>query len=297
VLVIGGGSVAMDAAGSALRMKSEVVIVAVEERASMPAEEEEIEEALDEGARLIDGAMVKTVADAAGAFRLGCCRARLDPDAPPGMIRPLAIANSDFALEADTVILAVGQDPELAGWNASLALGRNMVAIDGAYMSSRAGVFAAGDCASAERFVSSAIGDGKRAAQSIARYLGLASAEDDQAAARPKEVAFAEVNTFYFPNADRVERAKVAPAERSADFRQVRVGFAPEQARSQAERCFSCGFCTRCDNCFYFCPDMAIVKDASSPLHYRVLERYCKGCASCVTECPRGAIGMREEAK
>jgi Pyruvate/2-oxoacid:ferredoxin oxidoreductase delta subunit len=75
------------------------------------------------------------------------------------------------------------------------------------------------------------------------------------------------------------------------------MGFVPEQVKAQAERCFSCGNCVECDNCLLFCPDMAVVKDETSPTHYRVLEQYCKGCGCCVEECPRGAMGAKEERK
>ena len=110
-------------------------------------------------------------------------------------------------------------------------------------------------------------------------------------------MSFADINTFYFPPAERSERNKLDARKRSAGFSEIRLGLAVEQALAQSERCFSCGSCTECDNCFYFCPDMAIVKDPSSPLHYRVLDQYCKGCGTCLAECPRGAMSLREETK
>lgn len=297
VVVIGGGSVAMDCAASAIRLGSAARIVAVESRGAMPAEEGEIQDVLDEGGLLIDGAMVKTVERASDGFRLRCVKAVLDPAAPAGVILPLEVKGTDFELDAETVILAVGQDPELADWETGVRTSRNMVSIDERYMTSRAGVFAAGDVANSVRFVSTAVGDGKRAAQSIARYLDLAQSGSDETGVRATEVSFADINTFYFPPAERSERSKLDARERSADFGEIRRGLALEQALAQSERCFSCGSCTECDNCFYFCPDMAIVKDPSSPLHYRVLDQYCKGCGSCLAECPRGAMSLREETK
>ncbi len=297
VVVIGGGSVAMDVAGSALRLGSQATIVALEGREVLPAPDDEIQDALDEGAQLVDGAMVKSVEEASGALRLRCVRVELDPEAPAGTIRPIEIGGTDFALDADTVVLAVGQDPELADWEASVRVERSMVVIDEGYRTSRAGLFAAGDVASAERFVSTAVGDGKRAAHRIAQYLGQPGAVANDAADEAAEVAFADINTFYFPLRDRGERGKVAAKARSADFREIRLGLTAEQAQTQAERCFSCGSCLECDNCAYFCPDMAIVKDDSAPLHYRVLDQYCKGCGCCLEECPRGAMGVKEETK
>lgn len=297
VVVIGGGSVAMDVAGSALRVGSEARIVALERRDVMPAPEDEIQDTLDEGAMLCDGAMVKTVEEASGALLLQCVQVELDPSAPAGVIRPLEVKGSEFAELADTVILAVGQDPELADWEGMFTVERGMVVVDGRYRTSCPAVFAAGDVANAERFVSTAIGDGKRAAECIAHYLGLQGAGEEAADPPDAEVTFEDINTFYFPLSPRDERDKVDPRARTVDFREIRQGFAAGQAMAQAERCFSCGTCIECDNCFYFCPDMAIAKDPSSPLHYRVLDQYCKGCGCCLEECPRGAVGVMEETK
>jgi NADPH-dependent glutamate synthase beta subunit-like oxidoreductase len=297
VVVIGGGSVAMDVAGSALRLGSSASIVALESRSVMPAPADEIQDALDEGARLIDGAMVRTVEDAAGILKLHCIRVDLDPDVPVGVIRPLEIEGTDFPLEAETVILAIGQDPEIADWETSVKIENSMISIDAGYMTSRTGVFAAGDVASSERFVSTAIGEGKRAALNIARYLLRQDDMTDRSQEQATEVAFADINTFYFPPKNREEREKNEARERNADFREIKLGYSAEQARAQAERCFSCGSCLKCDNCFYFCPDMAIVKDSSSPVHYGVLDQYCKGCGCCLEECPRGAMGVKEETK
>ena len=297
VIVIGGGSVAMDIAGSAIRLGRAARILALEGRDVMPAPEDEVQDVLDEGARIIGGVMVKRVEDAAGALTLRCIKVDLDPAAPAGVIRPIEIEGTEFAVQADTVILAVGQDPELADWENRLRVDRSMVVIDSSYMTSYAAVFAAGDVASTERFVSTAVGDGKRAANSIALFLGQQAEVTKDASDQPPEVTFAEINTFYFPRKERVERNKLDAPARIADFREIRLGFSAEQAQVQTERCFSCGNCIECDNCFIFCPDMAIAKNASLPLHYTVLDQYCKGCGCCLEECPRGAMGVKEESK
>jgi NADPH-dependent glutamate synthase beta subunit-like oxidoreductase len=203
VVVIGGGSVAMDVAGSALRQGSEVRVLALETRETMPAPAEEIEDVLEEGAVLMDGAMAKSVADTGSAMKLHCVKVNLDPQAPAGTIRPLEVSGTNFAFDADTVILAVGQDPELADWETRVAIDRSMVVVDGNFMTSRPGIFAAGDVAGSERFVSTAVGDGKKAANHIAQYLGrqVTAVTDpaDGELPEPQEVAIADINTFYFP--------------------------------------------------------------------------------------------------
>jgi pyruvate ferredoxin oxidoreductase delta subunit len=52
-----------------------------------------------------------------------------------------------------------------------------------------------------------------------------------------------------------------------------------------------------CDNCYIFCSDMAVKKDADLETHYYILDQYCKGCGLCVTECPRGAVTMKVEER
>ena len=293
VVVIGGGSVAMDAAASAIRLGSSATIVAVESRAVMPAEAEEVQDVMEEGGALLDAAMVKRVESGSAGFKLLCAKCNLDQTAS-GAIVPREVKGTDFDLHADTIILAVGQDPDLEDWQARLTTARGMLTTNHSYMTSLSGVFAAGDVANSVRFVSTAIGDGERAARAIAHYLGEA---EPRPSTPPEAVGFDKLNMFYFPNAERVERAKLEADRRKASFGEMRQVYAEAQANEQAERCFSCGECTQCDNCFYFCPDMAILRDADTPLHYRVLDDYCKGCGSCVTECPRGAMVLVEETK
>jgi NADPH-dependent glutamate synthase beta subunit-like oxidoreductase len=297
VIVIGGGSVAMDIAGSAIRLGRSARIISLEGRDVMPAPEDEIQDVLDEGAVIIDGAMVKSVENVGAELILRCVKVELDPASPAGVIRPIELKDTEFNVKADTVILAVGQDPELAEWKEIFKVERSMVVVDGSYMTSCTGIFAAGDVAGSERFVSTAVGDGKRAANSIALYLGRQDEDEQKSFDQVPEVAFSEINTFYFPHEERREREKADALKRRADFREIRLGFSPEEAQHQAERCFSCGNCIECDNCFIFCPDMAIAKDSSIPLHYTVLDQYCKGCGCCLEECPRGAMGVMEESK
>ncbi len=297
VLVVGGGSVAMDVAGSALRLARQVEILALEGREVMPAPEDEIEDVIEEGAILNDGAMVKAVEDLSGTLLLHCIKVELDQDVPPGVIRPIEIAGTEFTLEADTVILAVGQDPELVDWEGRVQVARGMVEVDNDYRTSRVGIFAAGDVASSERFVATAVGDGKRAANSIVRYLGQKIVVEEGFADEAKEVAIDDINTFYFPTQEPGERDKVAVEIRKFGFDEIRLGLTDAQAFDQSKRCFSCGSCIECDNCSIFCPDMAIIKDSDAPLYYKVLEQYCKGCGCCLEECPRGAMGVKEETK
>jgi Pyruvate/2-oxoacid:ferredoxin oxidoreductase delta subunit len=153
-------------------------------------------------------------------------------------------------------------------------------------------VWAGGDLASMARFVTEAIGMGKRAALDIDRVLRGADAAP--AAAAAPAVAIDAIALHYHPREARVPELRRPAAERLASGLEVQLGLDVEQALAEAARCFSCGTCTQCDNCFHYCPDLAIKR---VPGGYEVLTDYCKGCGMCVKECPTGSILMREEIR
>jgi Pyruvate/2-oxoacid:ferredoxin oxidoreductase delta subunit len=71
---------------------------------------------------------------------------------------------------------------------------------------------------------------------------------------------------------------------------EVRLGYTEEMAVRESDRCFSCGVCNGCDNCWVVCPDTSIVRDERTNGHYSVNLNYCKGCGVCVQECPTGCL-------
>ncbi|MHB9149818.1 MAG: FAD-dependent oxidoreductase, partial [Thermoleophilia bacterium] len=323
MIVIGGGSAAMDVARSARRLGHQVSVVALETRAVMPALPEEIEQALEEGVALFDGAMVSAVEEMAEAARgvspaapgaaaddgltLRCVKVALDPAAPAGSLRPVPVEGSEFSVSADVIVTAIGQDPDLASYGDSLSVERALLSVDADTLAtSRPGVFAGGDVASTSRFVSEAIGAGHRAAYGIAEHLGHPEARQLRRPILEEAVNRKEVNPFYFDFSERRERAVAPVAERLAGFAETVSAYSEAEAAAEAQRCMSCGLCVECDNCFVFCPDMAVQKKvadatggASGPPpdsgpFYIVLDQYCKGCGLCVTECPRGAVRLEQ---
>ncbi|MFZ5648189.1 MAG: NAD(P)-binding protein [Bacillota bacterium] len=292
VAVIGGGSVAMDVARTARRLGSQVRVLALEDRRSLPAQDREVQEALEEGVIIRDGVMVREVAEEGGGLNLTCVRVVLDNSALPGVLRPIVIPGVSFTVYADTVILAVGQDPDLEGFPVSRDH-VGLVEVDRFQSTSGAGIFACGDAASNERFISAAIGGGKLAARGMERFIE-GRGGDVGVTADAVEVSFKEINTFYFPIAPRAEKKAVDPGMRLRDFREVRLALSEGEALSQADRCFSCGHCLKCDNCYYYCPDLAVIREPSPDKSYGIEDRYCKGCGLCVEECPRGAVVLKE---
>jgi Pyruvate/2-oxoacid:ferredoxin oxidoreductase delta subunit len=105
-------------------------------------------------------------------------------------------------------------------------------------------------------------------------------------------VDFSEINLAYVKPAGRAGRGRRPAAQRLRSFAEALGGFDEHTARGEAARCFTCGHCIGCDNCFIFCPDMAV---SHADAGYRISVEHCKGCGLCVEECPRGALQMMSE--
>jgi NADPH-dependent glutamate synthase beta subunit-like oxidoreductase len=289
--VIGGGSAAIDVARSARRAGCEVSLIALEREAQMPAQREEVVQALEEGIALFDGALLRNASRTPEGVTLECARADFEPAAPRGEFRVTPIAGSEFTLDVDAVVPAIGQDPELEMLQSFARAEGALLWTDAGGATSAAGVFAGGDMASTARFVTEAIGMGLRAAREIDRRL---QAREPAGGGAGPSLPLSAINTFYFPHAARAASAHLRPAARLHGHAEVQLGLESGQAFAEASRCFSCGQCISCDNCYYYCPDMAISR---VPGGYAVAVDYCKGCGLCVAECPTGSIAMREERK
>jgi len=300
VVVIGGGSAAIDVARSARRAGHEVTILALENASQMPAQREEVAEALEEGVALVDGAMLTEAVDTGSAgVSFKCVRVRFEPGTPRGQFTVTPIAGSEFALEADAIVPSIGQDPNLVPLFVALDTDGALLKADSRQATSLERVYAGGDVASMARFVTEAIGMGKRAAREIDRMLrGSAQGTDAGSAEVGAEVEtepvveLAAINTFYYPRQARAAEQRLPAAQRLASDAEVQISFDLEQTLAEAERCFSCGTCIDCDNCVHYCPDLAVKREAGG---YVVLTDYCKGCGICVKECPTGSMKMVEE--
>lgn len=289
--VIGGGSAAIDVARSARRAGCEVSLVALEREAQMPAQREEVLQAIEEGVTLVDGTLLRSAVRGPQGVVLQCIRANFEPGPQRGEFQLTPIAGSEFALTVDAVVPAIGQDPELAVLQSFARTEGPLLWTDAGGATSADGVFAGGDVASNARFVTQAIGMGRRAALEIDRRLRGCAA---QAEVAPQPLLLKALNTYYHPSAPRAESARLDPAARRHGHAEVQLGLEAGQALAEAARCFSCGRCIACDNCFYYCPDLAIRRVAGG---YAVDAAYCKGCGLCVRECPTGSIAMHEERK
>lgn len=285
VVVYGGGNTAIDVARTARRLgATEAVIVYRRTREKMPAHDFEVEEALEEGVTV---KWLSTIKQAAGET-LTIEKMALDEN---GMPQPTGAFET---LEADSVVLALGQDVDLSLLDhvEGLTLRDGGVEVDPAtMMTGRAGVFAGGDMAPGERNVTVGVGHGKKAARMIDAWLRGQSAER---APKHEPAAFENLNTWYYADAPHMVRPQLDIARRTSSFDEVQGGLTQETALFEARRCLSCGNCFECDNCYGVCPDNAVIKLGPGK-RFEINLDYCKGCGICAAECPCGAIKMVPE--
>jgi NADPH-dependent glutamate synthase beta subunit-like oxidoreductase len=299
LLVIGGGSAALDAARSARRLGHQVTLLALEQRAQMPAQAEEVLEALEEGITLLDGARLDAVSDAgANGLTLTCSKVSFVPGAERGQFTLTPVAGSGFSIACDAIVTSIGQDPDLSVLGQGFAAAGGLLQTDTQLATSSAGIYAGGDMASMARFVTEAVGMGQRAAQAIAAELRRLGADTDKAPIAHYDdeplVPLASISTYYHPKRERAQTQLLDAHERLSRDAEVQLGLELAQALAESERCFSCGTCIDCDNCVVYCPDMAVKRVDQG---YAVLTDYCKGCGLCVKECPTGSMKMQEELR
>ena len=285
VAIYGGGNTAIDAARTAKRLgASDAIIVYRRTRERMPAHDFEVTEAEEEGVLLKWLSTIKEVDEG----RLVIERMELDET---GFPQPTGETEE---LEADSVVLALGQETDLSLLDGvpGLVVEDGVVEVAPNMMTGCPGVFAGGDMVPAERSVTVGVGHGKRAARNIDMYLRGREFE------RPPKhslVTFADLNTWYYADAPRSEQPTLEVVRRQSTFEEVVQGLDESNALYEARRCMSCGNCFSCDNCYGVCPDDAVLKLGEPGERYEIDYDFCKGCGLCVAECPCGAIEMVPE--
>jgi NADPH-dependent glutamate synthase beta subunit-like oxidoreductase len=283
VVVYGGGDSAVDAARTVRRLGSEPVIIYRRTRDRAPAQDVDVQEALEEGVLVRWLSTIQHIDPGSVTVE------RMELDAS-GFPQPTGETET---LAADTVILALGQESDLSLVDGveGVEVSDGVVRVGPDMMTGRPGIFAGGDMVPSERTVTTAVGHGRLAARHVDAWLRATSYAPE---ARPPEATFDGLNTWYYADAPRTVRPELEAARRASTFDEVVAGLDASTALFEARRCMSCGNCFECDNCYGVCPDNAVIKLGPGQ-GYRFDLEYCKGCGICVQECPCSAIVMRPE--
>ncbi len=311
----------LDAARTALRLGARhVQLVSLESRAEMPAHPEEVREAEEEGITLVPRRGPKAIIGAQGrasALETLDVSSVFDENR---RFNPQFVAGSEKRIEADTIILAVGQQPDtgcLAGDPEIQVTPRGLVAVEPRTLATTMpGVYCGGDLAFGPRIVIEAVADGKRAALAIHESLGGAAVPRARGRFRP--IPLDRAGDRY----DRIRRQTVPslPVSRRTGFREVEEGYSEAEARTEGSRCLWCNVetvfdserCILCSGCVEICPEAcltlvsaaqlratpelaalgeALSADASAGAILKDEER-CIRCGLCAERCPTGAITM-----
>ncbi len=284
VAIYGGGNTAMDAARVAKRLGKEPLIIYRRDRDHMPAHDFEADEALSEGVKINWLRTIKEIDH--NKYKVEVME----------IVDGRPVGTGKFEeLEADTLILALGQDTDTGFLRKvdGIEFDRSgTVQVDETMMTGHEGVFAGGDMVPSERTVTVAVGHGKKAAKYIDAYLMGTTVEKVK---KHPVVGPEKLHMWYRTYAPQKEQAEKDVETRVKDFSEVLEGLTEAQAVYEAGRCLSCGNCFECDGCFGACPEEAIIKLGKGK-RYKYDYDLCTGCAICFEQCPCHAIEMIDES-
>ena len=248
--VIGGGNVAMDCVRTARRLGfSNVNLIYRRTEAEMPADPLEIKEAKEEGVMFhILMAPVEIVADDSGTVTgLTCLRMELGEPDKSGRRRPVPVEGSEFTMEIDAVIPAIGQTCDVDQFLPGTLLSEwNTMVVDKTTGQSKIpAVFGGGDCTTGPDILIRALAAGKNGARAIAKHLGTGSCkigpEEWMTTLSEAPSLFASDPPLPYPGVTRRKEPSVLDPElRVTNFAEVEAGFSPAQAREEANRCLRC---------------------------------------------------------
>lgn len=246
VAVVGGGNTAIDAARTAWRLGADVTILYRRTRPEMPANKEEIDEALKEGIKIEFLTLpIEANSENGKLTRIKCVRMTLSDFDKSGRRRPIPIEGSEFEMEIDTLIPAIGQQPDLAflSGNSKLSMSKwKTLEVDPETMATNVpGIFAGGDVVSGPATVLEAMQAGKTASESIHRYLRGENLQREGRPTEPKlEVPPIDLTPEEAAELERPEMPVLGAEERIGNFKEVELGFSKELAIKEAKRCLRC---------------------------------------------------------
>ena len=246
VAVIGGGDAAIDAARVAKRLGKDVKILYRRTRREMPAAKEEVEGAIEEGIEIeFLVAPVRVLSENGQLKGIECVRMELGDVDKSGRRRPVPIKGSEFTMDIDTLMPAIGQQPDPSAVPSDKHLKTSKantieVSPDTLY-SGMNGVFVGGDVVSGPNTVTAAMAHGKIAAKMIHKYIQELPMEREYKVTRPiAHVEALELTDKELEELQKPSMPLLSLEERSGNFKEVELGFTEETAIREAKRCLRC---------------------------------------------------------
>ncbi|UCD08962.1 MAG: FAD-dependent oxidoreductase [Dehalococcoidales bacterium] len=302
VAVVGGGNVAIDAARTAARLGAKkVTILYRRSNKEMPADPEEVKQALEEKIRIQYLTTPTRITRNEGKLHLTCTKMKLGEPDTSGRRQPVPVEGSENEKVYDSVIIATGQAPQAPGdFGVSIGRGSTIQVDPVTLTTNRRGVFAGGDAVTGPATVTEALAAGRMAAHRIDDFL------QHRYPTTPKDEQ-GKVNTELKPETinairtiGRSEPQIITPELRTKDFQPIEQSYGWEEAINEARRCLRCGIgaeilfqdkCATCLTCFRVCPYNVPYLDEYGTIN--IPADQCQACGICVAECPANAIILR----
>jgi NADPH-dependent glutamate synthase beta subunit-like oxidoreductase len=277
-------------------MGAQVKVAYRRSREEIPAIQEEIEEAIEEGIQIVFlTSPVRILMKNKKVVGVECVRNQLTGPGEDGRAIPVPIQGSNYVFEVDTLLTAVGESPDLSIFSLGVQSKGDRLQTGEKVLEK---IFVGGDLLQQPRTVIHAIQSGKEGAMRIDQYLRngrkfegtpwttITAYQKGELETHGLPVKFEELNMSYFDHEDRLTQGKLRPETRNENFKEINLSISEGSAIQEAKRCFQCGICTTCKNCYIFCPDFTVSIGEKVTIDYD----YCKGCCICVEECPSGVM-------
>jgi NADPH-dependent glutamate synthase beta subunit-like oxidoreductase/bacterioferritin-associated ferredoxin len=266
VAIIGGGNSAVDTARVALRLGSKPILIYRRSRDEMPAFKKEVEEMEAEGGAILFLASPLRFTKSHGKIRLECLRMELVGKETDGRKTAVPIPNSNFSLDMDSVIVAIGDTPDFSYLFSDVLTENQKIKVDFFFRTNKDKIFAGGDITSDMGTVPSAIQSGRMASDAIENFL---NSKQNVKSPGLEIVKWSQMNPDYFESREPQTPGRLSFQESIKGFGEIHLGYGVDQARVEAKRCLGC---------------------ASLPLFQT---EDCRGCGNCEQRCPTTAIRMK----
>ncbi len=320
VAIVGGGNTAIDVARCVIRCGGKPTIIYRRRREDMRAFEDEVRMALEEGSEILGLRYPLKIEKKGQELILTLQAMKVTGIAEDGKAEVVPEPASVDDLTFDKIFIAIGTEPAESWYGIALRREKS-VELPGCRLRFDNGcpVFYIGDLASSRKTVTNAIASGKEAAiafdiyvthgkesivpllrdcrvgkgSSVSMEIYLGRKRKNRS---PHVVSYDEINADYFTLVPRIPQPRLLIEERVSSFSEIDLKISASMAMKEAGRCFNCGICNQCDNCYLFCPEIAVVKVREEETQREINYDYCKGCGLCVVECPRNAMVLEEES-